>query len=249
MCSRCSSAIGAAFYFSGHSHTMQHLRHNRVNYVVSGCGAASQFQSLELVQRAAGLAALLSSGRARHRPVGQCSLRDRASGGFASVTIHNATECVISLYEQHRPSALCVHDAQPTLSALTSRASADRCLSIVVLTLRQSQCRCRRRRPTRRWQCRRGPTMQTRALRQSLQMHHCVGAAAFVLSVSLLSLAALASALKSSSVSPNSSSATRSALRLAPPLRPLCAESMPTKMLIKVVERRGGGGGSGPIRL
>jgi tartrate-resistant acid phosphatase type 5 len=81
----------AAFYFSGHSHTMQHLRHNRVNYIVSGCGAAANYNRWNWFNVPPGSLRFChpDAREADQAASGQFTRPNR--GGFASVTIHNAT--------------------------------------------------------------------------------------------------------------------------------------------------------------
>jgi tartrate-resistant acid phosphatase type 5 len=82
---------GAAFYFSGHSHTLQHLRHNRINYVVSGCGAASNFNRWNWFNIPPGSLRYCHPD-ARDTDQSASQFARQSKGGFASVTIHNATE-------------------------------------------------------------------------------------------------------------------------------------------------------------
>jgi tartrate-resistant acid phosphatase type 5 len=77
-----------AVYLSGHTHTLQHLRHNRVNYVVSGCGAAANINRWNWFNVPAGS---LRFCYPRVREQQQADFTRQTDGGFASFTLHNAT--------------------------------------------------------------------------------------------------------------------------------------------------------------
>ncbi len=87
---------GAAFYVSGHTHTLQHLRHNRVNYVVSGCGAAANTNRWNWFN--------VPSGSLRFcwpdvREQASDGFTKQTHGGFAAFTVHDATTASIQFID------------------------------------------------------------------------------------------------------------------------------------------------------
>mmetsp|Transcript_25496 Transcript_25496/g.61989 ORF Transcript_25496/g.61989 Transcript_25496/m.61989 type:complete len:135 (-) Transcript_25496:28-432(-) len=94
---------GAAFYFSGHSHTLQHLTHNGVHYVVSGCGAVVNYNRWNWMNVPRGAVRFCypdsaeADARAGEFSPGAYTRADK--GGFVFVELFNATHARADYYD------------------------------------------------------------------------------------------------------------------------------------------------------